>query len=390
MRENKLDVFIMNVILFIYPFELFESIHNQSILGAFSPFRVVILPLCLIYIVICGKDKTDTNKIDIPVICVFFTMSVVSILNNGSLTSLFSFIGNIVQFAMAYMWVKRCKFAKSTLYIITTWCLFQVPNLLHSIFTGNFGMTLRFQGFFFDPNYLCAFVIGSICAAFYLLKTTSKKITKLYCWFIMLFGPIMVFLSFSRGGMLGLLLIITIYLLADHKKIFVGIVVTMIPIISTMIVRSKFLTWSDAADNVIDAFIYRTFTLSEDVNELTAGRSDLIKVFFDNIGDFVFIGSDLEHYMTTYNGGQYPHNGFIEIIVQSGLIAGLLYLCLLGIRVVKEIVMTHKYKKTPIEFMVAIGVLVPLTFLSYTSKIVWLCMGFLFALSSRQVYKAHI
>ncbi len=383
------DLLILNAILLVYPLDLFEFVAIGKALGPFSPFRVIIMPLCFLYILLRVRGSHfQVNKLDIVIIALFFTSCIMGIMMDNP-TSVLSFIGNILQFFMAYIVMRHVVFEKSTLLVITTWALLEIPVLLVNIVSGNIGMALRFQGLFFDPNYLCAFVIPSIWAAFFLIKRYSGKFLALYSFGIMCFGIIMVILSFSRGGMLALLLTIILFLSTVNKKLLVTLLVLIIPVVSYMVVRSTTLTWSDGAENVLDGFIYRVFTLSEDASALTAGRSDYIEIFFKNINDFILIGTDLDYYIEHYNGGGFPHNGFIEIIVQGGLIFGGLYIFKLGLNIAKELIRAFKLKAVCVELMVVIGMLVPLTFLSYNSKVAWLCMGIFFSLSNKKVQIWH-
>ena len=45
---------ILNIILFVIQFDTFEYVHSGG-LGFISPFRVIILPLCILYL--CNASK---------------------------------------------------------------------------------------------------------------------------------------------------------------------------------------------------------------------------------------------------------------------------------------------------------------------------------------------
>ena len=385
------DVILLNIILFIYPFEFFESVHVDKILGEFSPFRIIILPICLYYLLkeLIGHKKVNTSIKDI-VIGLFFIATLLASVMSSNIASIFSVFGNIVQFYMIYLMYKRIGTKQSTLMVITTWGLIQIPVLLLSIASGNIGMTLRFHGLFFDPNYLCAMISASVCAACFLFRITNKSFLKAYCVVIACVGILMIFLSFSRGGLLTILLLASLYLLVYHKKIFVILIAVLIPVVSAMMVRAAFVSWADGANNVFDAFIFRTFTMSEDASVMTSGRSDYIDVFIKNIDDFLIFGTDLDNYIATYNQGAYPHNGIIELFIQGGVLFGGLYVICLLLSIMKEIRMSLIYKSISPSLMFSLGILVPLTFLSYASKLTWLSMAIIFALSSRENYIRHL
>lgn len=389
-KNNLFEVIALNITLFLYPFEFFDAIHHGA-LGELSPFRVIILPLCIMYLLIYrNKSNTKYQTVNKSAAGLLFCFSLLSMISSGTISSAFSIIGNAFQFFMAFVLFSRIGMNKSTLFVITTWTLVQIPVLIQSIMAGSIGMTSRFHGLFFDPNYLCSFVMGSIGAALYLIQNGKNKWVKYYSLGIIFLGLIMLFLSYSRGGLIGLFVVLIIYLFSNHKKLLITITIAVFPLLSTMFIRAQFITWSDAADNVFDAFLYRTITLSDDADMLTSHRANFIDIFVRNIDNYIFFGTDLETYVQIYNHGTFPHNGFIELMIQAGVIVGSFYILRLLVSIIKEVRMSSKYKAVPCELIIGLGILIPLTFLSYTSKIAWLCMGMLFSLSSERVFKSHL
>ena len=176
----------------------------------------------------------------------------------------------------------------------------------------------------------------------------------------------------------------------NHKKIFVFFIVISVPLISAMIVRSQSLTWSDAAANPIDGMIFRVFTLSDDADQLTANRSAYITIFIKNINDYMVFGTDVFEWNKKYNGGMFVHNGIIELFIQSGVIAGFLFVVRFVWSLVKCMYYNIKYKQLLPIWIILFGSLITLTFLSYTSKYAWLCMGALFAFSDIKAFKKQI
>ena len=384
MKPYRNDITILNIILLFYPIEQFEAVSIDNVLGSFSPFRIVILPLCILYLLMNLKRSGKITKNYIVPIRLYFIFCILGVLTTGNTTTFFSFIGNIIQFFFAYVLFSRNNISRSCLFIITTWTLFQIPALIDDISTGSIGMANRFKGFFFDPNYLCAYCIPSFIAAVTLIGQEEKFITKSYLYTILISSLTFVFLSYSRGGMITLLFVVFLYLLIKNKRLLVGICIFFIPVTSYMLVRSKFLTWADGADNIIDGFIYRTFTLSEDVNDLTAGRANYFNVFLENIDSYMFWGMDLHTYFDHFNQGHFIHNGVAELLIQSGVIVGLIYVFFFILANIATCIRIFRSKVIPIEYFIFASSLLCLTALSYSSKYAWLCMGGLFALTNRK------
>lgn len=385
-RAKSFDTHLLSIILFLYPIEQFQIVHIEHLLGSFSPFRMVILPLCLIYIIYSFRYGLKSVGANIFGAIIFFLFSLIGTFNSGNASSFFSFIGNIVQFTMAYMLIKNMGFQKENLYVMTIWTLSQVPSLIIAFFSNGLGMSRRFCGLFFDPNYLCAFVIAGIVSAAILYSRETNKFLKYYNLAIVILGFVMVFMSFSRGGMLSLLLIVLYFLFVKKKSLFFLLLGLLVLIIPVLYARAQSLTWQDGADSFFNGFLYRTFTLSGDMSELTAGRSDYAAEFFNHIDEYLFIGTDLFTYFDTYNHGGFIHNGFLEILIQGGILAGGFFIVIILMSLVKIFFYSWKYKMISTEALICLGIFVSLSTLSFTSKIAWLCMGLFIGLSSKQVF----
>ncbi len=385
-KAKSFDTHLLSIILFFYPIEQFEIVHIDHIFGFFSPFRMVILPLCLIYIMSRFRSGVKTEGYALLGVMFFFIFALISTLGSGSTSGVISFVGNIIQFLMAYILIKNIGFQRENYYVMTIWVLSQVPSLINAFLFTGIGMSQRFCGLFFDPNYLCAFVIAGIVSAAVLYSKESNRILKLYHLAVMSLGVIMVFMSFSRGGMLSLLLIVLFYLFLRKKSMFFLLLVLSVIFIPILYVRAQSLTWQDGADNFFNGFLYRTFTLSGDMSELTAGRSDYAAEFFRHVEEYMFWGTDLFTYFDKYNGGGFIHNGFLEILIQGGVWVGALYCMIIIFSIIKIIFYSWKKNVFVIEFLVCMGMFVSLSTLSFTSKIAWLCMGVFVGLSSNKVF----
>lgn len=385
-KSKAFDAWILNIILLLYPVEQFTVVHIDNVLGSFSPFRIVILPLCILYIILRCRSGIKADSPYMIGVYLFFGFSLLFVTVGGTFTSSLSFIGNILQFAMAFLLIRNINFNRSTLYIITLWCITQIPSLLSAFINNRLGMSQRFTGLFFDPNYLCAFVNGAIVSAAYLFSKEKNKLLKLYNLMVIALGLIMIFMSYSRSGMLGILLIAVIYLFVYNKKLLTIVVLISIPVVSALFVKAQFITWQDGADNFFNGFLYRTFTLSRDMSELTAERSDFAAEFYKHLDEYFFIGTDITTYLDKYNGGHFVHNGFLEIMIQGGVLFGGVFLVILLSSIVKEVLMANRYHLLSVELLICLAILIPMTTLSYSSKLAWLCMGGIISLAAKKVF----
>lgn len=389
MKTDVFETWILNIMLFLYPFELYTAVHNDHLLGPLSPYRVVIFPLCLLFIMKNPYLREKRLAKNDMIVALYFMFCFLGIMVPFNSSAIIALVGSMAQFYCAYQIFLHKGISRSTLFVITCWGVLQIPSLFEALLSGNVGMARRFTGYFFDPNYLCAFCIPAFFASFFLLKTESQGVVRWYLYLVAVFSLILVFLTFSRGGMLALIFSIAIYLLIHNKKLLVAISVPFIPIISYMKIRSLNLTWADGADNLLDGFIYRTFTLSGDINELTAGRTDHFETFLENINDYMLLGMDVSSYNDHYNHGWFIHNGIAELCVQSGVVVGLIFVLCLVIANMRTIIRYIRVKTIPPEYLIFASSLLCLTFLSYTSKYSWLCIGVLFALAKREQSRSY-
>ena len=81
-------------------------------------------------------------------------INIISIIGYGYYSSLITVFGNFIQFLVAYIYFRDNRLEKSTLYVLSTWGLFQLPYFITSLISGNLGLANRFMGFHWDPNYL--------------------------------------------------------------------------------------------------------------------------------------------------------------------------------------------------------------------------------------------
>lgn len=380
-------IIIFNIILFVLQFDTFTFVKEGG-LGILSPFRIIVLPFCLYYFLSCRNQlsKSDLSKFIISILFFIFCLlgDILSQISN-----LGSMIGNIVMLYFSFFFFKHNTMQRSTLYCITTWCAIQIPIFISLFLSGGIGIAERFEGLHFDPNYLCAYVIPAIWASIYLLKDEKRKYLRVYNISIIFIGFIIVLLSFSRGGLLAILIIAFVYFWTYNRNIAI---ISMLGIglgISYIITIASYVDYNDASSSFFLGFIYRNFTIAGDINDLTSGRSDLIVAFIEELsrGNYITCGVSLPQYMHDVNGGFNSHNGFVDLCAQGGLIVGGVFCVLLLLSFLKVFYLNLKYKKIPYEFLFSLGLFIPLLFLSFEAKISWLVLGLIISMSNKVTYK---
>lgn len=380
------QVFIFNIIIFLYQFEFISSEGDGVTL---SIYRLGILPLLLIFLLIDQRKLVQEDNNKYIVLFLYFSFSFITLVGYGYYSSLTSLFGNIIQLIAAYFFFRNNKIGKSTLLVLTTWGVFQLPYFISDFMSGSLGLSHRFVGFHWDPNYLCLSLLVSMWAKIYLLKYDLSKISKVVLIGLVFADILMILFSLSRGGLLALILTAIIYTFVYHRKIFYILSVSSVSLITYMIERSRWITWSDSL-SLIDMIIYRTFTTAS-TGDISSGRLGFIENYIEVLqkGEGVFLGIPLHYYIEYMHGGAYPHNSIIEILLPSGAVIGSVFYIFFVFQILKIMYYSFKSKSLPYELFFLISGLSVLMLLSFGSKISWLFVGLVFAISNKQIFKKH-
>ena len=380
-------VVILNIILFVLQFDTFTFVREGG-LGSLSPFRIIVLPLCVYYFIFW---KNLLNKRDLSKFFLSFLFFIFCIIGDllSQITNFGSMIGNIVMLYFSFFWFDKNTLQRSTLYIITTWCTIQIPIFISLFLSGEISIVERFEGLHFDPNYLCAYVIPAIWSSIYLLKDERRKFLRTYNFIVIFSGILIVLLSFSRGGLLALLVTGFVYSFVYYRRIAIILIISIFIVVSYMLAIAPYVDYSDASTSFFMGFVYRNFSSVNDINDLTSGRSDLITAFIEEIskGNYIVLGSSLPQYMHDVNDGFNSHNGFVDLCAQGGLIIGGIFCILLVLSFIKVFILSIKANKISYEFLLALSLFIPLLFLSFEAKISWFVFGLIISISNKTTYK---
>lgn len=166
----------------------------------------------------------------------------------------------------------------------------------------------RFRGLFRDPNYYMTMVAAAIAllAVLYLNKYLSQKAFATGAGALMFFGA----LTYSKTFLVVLMVfcILFVAMLFSRKKYILGIMCVFIFLIAGIILSRT----------ILAVTIYR-FTSTDNLYELTTGRSELIAEYLQEItksAGNLFFGAGLSAEIL----GRGTHNLFLEIVYYYGLI----------------------------------------------------------------------
>lgn len=161
--------------------------------------------------------------------------------------------------------------------------------------------------------------------------------------------------------------------------------------ICLLLILSRYdsLVWSTEL-NIIDSLIYRFINQSIESGDFSTGRVDFIQNYLSMVmsGDAVFLGVDMQYFIKEYNFKWYPHNGFLEILITSGLMFGILFISMLVFLLIKIILLTLMYTKLYFHVLITLSSLFVFLFLTYLGlKFFWFFIAVLVVYKSSNLYK---
>lgn len=190
--------------------------------------------------------------------------------------------------------------------------------------------TSRFSGLYGDPNYYSVNLIVALILILILYK--KGKFTALQS--ILLSMPLFFFAAMTGSKSAFLMLVIPIilfiYVSLKNRHYVIAFASCIIIIIGIQMIFSGEI-------KIFSVAIQRLLANHSNINELTSGRGNIWKEFFDYISDHFFVllfGRSLLYVLL--NGGA-PHNTYIDFIYQLGIV-GTAWLIYIFIKVWKEIV----------------------------------------------------
>ena len=179
--------------------------------------------------------------------------------------------------------------------------------------TGYGGYIVRFSGLYRDPNYYSVNIIIALCAIILLYKSRklSSYIAIIFATLLIAFAVETV--SKSAIIMLALPAVMLLYVMFKERRyglFFVGVIAI------ACIIMLAFSNRIPALDNIMRRFM----SMDANLDSLTTHRSTLwmsyLSYLSDNISEVIF-GRSLMNY--TLNGAA-PHNTYIDLIYQLGLV----------------------------------------------------------------------
>lgn len=211
----------------------------------------------------------------------------------------------------------------------------------------------RLIGVLHDPNFFIFY--NTLFFTYFLcnLKSSWNKVGLLLC-------IVTSFLTFSRGGLLAMLIVFLIFFFMNkpkiQAKILAGLTISLSGITYITTVHFNF--------NFFDILESRVEDLSSDGG---SGRFELWLRALDFFSSNMFFGVGAFNYQDYnyhfYGDNLYTHNTFFEILSESGLI-GMSFFCIFITTLIVQNFKSNLFRKKPFLFLTLIGFLLQMFSLS--------------------------
>lgn len=355
-----------------------------------------------IYIILKKQIFYKNNFIIFPFLLLFLFTGFSVLYSVSPITSAIESIkllNIILFFYLTYYFIKEKIISKQELLIsILLSAIFPILLAIYQLISGigitTFSIRGRIYGSFVHPNIFAFFSLFLLFLHYY-----YAEIEKLDFWqdknflkyFTYIFLLILIFFTYTRAALIGLLIFILINSFFKNKKIFTSILV-IIPLF--YILFSPFNNWQKIYSNYDlreNNFIARLTTRDEDADSIS-WRIDLIKETQPIIRNKLFLGHGFGTFPIVWEENRSEehkwddsaeaHNDFLRILLENGLLGFSLYVILLFSLFVKALQINKKEQKIFICSWVTVFIILSFSdnMLHHTALmwLMWSCFALFF------------
>ncbi len=322
-----------------------------------------------------GKRRTNRHVISFAILAFFVICGVLSgYLTDTSMLVFVTF--GLPASGVAIYYAEHCnldkiiKWIDVLLPVISVSLLFSLKQLLVEISEGTsfYSQNMSYYAAYCFVLYLFFLLFGNKYDRFPLFKR------RIYKYISVLMLPYLVTIMFFSGGRgaLGTLILGTVVLLYLYNKNTRThkIKIIRVCVIMAIIAPLLYMVIPDDAKSVLDLNYTRVFSFfdsSKDINDRTSGRDEVLKISLEQIEEHPILGSGIFLYkkeFTLKSEQPYPHNLFIEVMLQGGV----LYLLLFSVFLIVILLKLYRVLKVPQQEFVAIITVFCMTMLMYSGS----------------------
>ena len=362
---KRLANLLINVLLVLVPFFAFISVCISALVGHFTLVRLwddavlLILVGCALFLLFKSKNLSKLlfqDRINWLIFCyglLTILLGIISYINHDvTLKALFYGLLINLRYLLLFVAVRLIagKFSNRRLQkvilipllLVAIFALLQFFVLPHG-FLGHFGYgartypeyitinqnndTIRVQSFTRGPNPLGAYLAATICILLaYLLKT----IRKFYLWTLFILSLVALYLSFSRGALIGAVIGMLIIMFVSLKTSRIRVIFTSTVIILGLILGISY--YSLRNNQGVEDFLFHhsnhsTAQITSNEAHFQAFKNNIKVAAHDPLGN----GPGTSGQASWYNRGQVknPEDYFIQIAEETGWFGLVLFVSIL-------------------------------------------------------------
>lgn len=376
---------------FVYTIALFASnlffsisailglsvVNSDGANGLYKAFCLVVFCLFLYYYLkeYAGKKISSKHFLSTLILFIYIFSGLFSgYANNTTFLVLVAFCLPAAGIAVYYSEhndiSKLIKWIDVLLPIMSFSLLFSLKQLLVEIAEGEsyYSQTLSYYAAYYFILYLFFILFGNDYERFGIFKKKGYK----YISYLML--PYLLSIMFFSGGRgaLGTLAVGVFVILYRYNRSygFNKLKILRYFLIAGVLASIVYVNIPEDLRLILENNYQRVFSFfdtDKDMMERTSGRDEVLKVAFDQIHESPLIGHGLFSYKDTFVPiveNPYPHNLFVEILLQGGYLFLFFFILILIYLLVK----LHHILKIPSHEIVAIFTIFSLTLLMYSGS----------------------
>lgn len=364
------------------------------------------------FYIILKKQIFYKNNFIVLIFLLFFFVTSFSVLYSvsplGSAIESLKLLNIILFFYLTYYFIKEKIISKKELLLsILISAIFPISLALYQLVAGigitTFSVRSRIYGSFVHPNIFAFFSLFLLFIHYYysqIEKIDFWKDKEFLKYFVYIFLLILIFFTYTRAALIGLLVFVLINSFFKNKKIFISILF-FVPMFYFLF--SPFNDWQkkysdyDLRENNL---IARLTTRDEDADSIS-WRMDLItetqpiirnRLFLGyGFGTFPLVWEENRSSEHKWDDSAEAHNDYLRILLENGLLGFSLYIILLISLFVKSLQIKEKEQRLFISSWVAVFLVLSFSdnMLHHTALMwfMWSCFALFFVFFSEEEKK---
>lgn len=327
--NSKIYLILLGLYFALVPMENIREITGGTI------NKYIAIAICIISFyefIISKKTKIRINYIHLYItfFVIFWSLSIGYTPNNVDSNGLFA---RLVLLYISFMLITTREYSERDIkqinnFIVFGAFIFSLLGILYNIHSIDRTYFYVFKNKTVDPNFFCSTLILPIVVIYNnLLKNNKKKIMYILMLIVIYFAALV---SGSRGGLISIIISTALciaYILSDTKQITASKKLAILFGITLIVVALIFMS-SFLPDFIQDRLNFSSIAKDKGSNRLIIWKN-AFEVYKSSSLFRVFFGYGYNSFRYIAGFGNVAHNGFVQTIIEGGIIGITILICLL-------------------------------------------------------------